>query len=476
MLASKQQKNKKVKKTDDKKQSSLKTQDKPNTTELTVNEKPKRGRKPKQTKSIVAKKNQTAVSQQSSVDESLSMEELAKLLQIPSSPTDTYIPYHLIAPKKTNKNRFILKLLLIVMSLGILISTLTKFGYLFTPDEDEKIHIVMAFNGKYEIGAGVAIYSILKNADYQDWYSFHILSANISDDFKEKIETLKSQKRFDIEYIDMPTYLGKNALNTEQNPTFYRYYLPDLLPNINKVLWLDADVLVYRSLRPLYQTNIQKYYVAGVEDANSCNYASLIDMEKIFNAGILLFNLDKMRQDGMMKTVLKTDWDLENAGKRKQYDQTVLNVAFKDNIKWLPPKYNFFHHSLLTNNIHSQYNMMCNSFKSDEITQNWKDIVIMHYVYAKPWLIGPKFSNWIDFFRYLAESPWNGYWVQSKKEEGELLIKLANGKYVFYKNPRVLCDITERDKNMYVFCGDNKLRKYNKLFFEGIFFLSTISR
>lgn len=471
MVASKQQKDKKVKKSNDKKSLSSKTTDASNQTDLIVFEKPKRGRKPKQEKSVTAQKNQTIVAPQPLADETLSIEELAKLLEVPSSPIGTYMPYHLIAPKKTNKNRFILKLFLIMLSLVILISTLTKFGYIFTPDEDEKIHIVMAFNGKYEIAAGVAIYSILKNADYQDWHSFHILSANISDDFKEKIKKLKSKKRFDIEYIDMPTYLSKNALNTEQNPTFYRYYLPDLLPNINKVLWLDADILVYRSLRPLYQTNIKKYYVAGVEDANSCNFASLIGMEKIFNAGILLYNLDKMRQDGMMKTVLKTDWDLENAGKRKQYDQTVLNVAFKDNIKWLPPKYNFFHNSLLTNNIHSHNNMMCNSFKSDEIMQNWEDVFIYHYVYKKPWKIGPKFGNWIDFFRYLAESPWNGYWIQHAKKEGELLIKLSNGKYVFYKNPRILCDITERDKNMYVFCDDNKLRKYNKLFFDGLFFL-----
>ena len=120
MVASKQQKDKKVKKTDDKKQSSLKTQDKPNTTELTVNEKPKRGRKPKQEKSVTAQKNQTIVAPQPLADETLSIEELAKLLEVPSSPIGTYMPYHLIAPKKTNKNRFILKLFLIMLSLVIL--------------------------------------------------------------------------------------------------------------------------------------------------------------------------------------------------------------------------------------------------------------------------------------------------------------------------------------------------------------------
>lgn len=468
MATTTQPKKKKTKKTVDKPSSVEKKTNKINKSE-SVALKPKRGRKPKKIEVVSVDNTQTVSQTDSSSVEMLSMEELAKLLQIPSSPVDSYIPYTMIESQQKQKKRIVFKLILILLALLVFVYTLTKFGYVFKPDEDEKIHIVMAFNGKYEIGAGVAIYSILKNADYQDWHSFHILGDGISDDFKEKIETLKSKKRFDIEYIDMPVYLGKNNFNTKQNPTFYRYYLPDLLPDTKKVLWLDADILVYQSLRPLFKSDIREYYGAAVEDANSCKYAYLNELEKIFNAGVILFNLDKMRQDGMMRTILKTDWDLLKSGKRKQADQTVLNVAFKDNIMWLPPKYNFYHQSLLTNGISSQDNMKCNSFKSDEIIKNWNDIVIFHYVYKKPWDIGPKFGNWIDFFKYLEESPWNGFWIQG--DNNDLLIKLATGETVFYKNPTVMCDITDRDKNMYVFCGDSKIRKFNKLFYDGIIFL-----
>jgi lipopolysaccharide biosynthesis glycosyltransferase len=120
--------------------------------------------------------------------------------------------------------------------------------------------------------------------------------------------------------------------------------LADLFPKSDRVLYLDADILVQGDLSELWKTKLEDSYAAGVADM----YIDLIDYKKeigfdkndlYVNAGVILFNLAAIRQDNMQKKLLSATKELSQ--KVKFQDQDIINIVFKNRIKAIPDKFNF---------------------------------------------------------------------------------------------------------------------------------------
>src|SRR5699024_3228667 len=87
--------------------------------------------------------------------------------------------------------------------------------------------------------------------------------------------------------------------------TYYRLALPNLLPQYDKLIWLDGDTIVCRDLSCLFNTDMGNNYIAGVlapyvaQDANYAKILGIPNMKTYVNAGVLLWNLDLMRQNNL---------------------------------------------------------------------------------------------------------------------------------------------------------------------------------
>ena len=105
--------------------------------------------------------------------------------------------------------------------------------------------------------------------------------------------------------------------------------IPDLLPqNINKVLYLDSDLVVISSLEELYQVNLNDYFLA-VQGSRKTGY---------FNSGVMVLNLQKWRNEKISTKVL--DWARENKEKLRHWDQTALNHVIASNFVTIDRKWN----------------------------------------------------------------------------------------------------------------------------------------
>ncbi len=115
----------------------------------------------------------------------------------------------------------------------------------------EEISVVLSSDKNYALGLTVTLASILKNANNKDKLTFYILEKNIPEFYKKKIASLQTIKPFKITYIDMtkktiiPSHLSK--------PTYYRYFLGDLFPHHEKIIYLDSDLYVFKSLSSLWK-------------------------------------------------------------------------------------------------------------------------------------------------------------------------------------------------------------------------------
>ncbi|MDD3191974.1 MAG: glycosyltransferase, partial [Bacilli bacterium] len=117
------------------------------------------------------------------------------------------------------------------------------------------INICFTPSDNYAQHMAVVIASILKNAAFGDDFSFYVLDSGISDSNKNKISELQKIKNFNIKYVKLDTSVLDSlpiVLNHFTTAIYYRFMTADLLPEVDKIIYLDCDLVVCSSLKELF--------------------------------------------------------------------------------------------------------------------------------------------------------------------------------------------------------------------------------
>ena len=251
------------------------------------------------------------------------------------------------------------------------------------------INICLATDDNYYKYAGVVITSILVNAHINDKLKIYILDGGITEEHKKELESLKKFKEFNLNFVKINSKLFDDYKNIKTQKhisiaTYYRLKMSELIPDINKIIYLDCDMVVNSSLRELFNTDLDSFYFAGVKDIDK---KKTKENPSYVNAGMLLMNLDLIKKDSIVKEFLA--WTKENTDKITLGDQTIINEVCKNRIKLLDNTWNLQSASFIN--------------RSDFI----KEPKIIHFCGAdKPWTIGCQSYHRKYYFKYLQESPW----------------------------------------------------------------------
>lgn len=203
----------------------------------------------------------------------------------------------------------------------------------------ENIHIALTFDDNYMEQSVVLMTSILVNKKNDEKISFHILDGGLSDVSKEM---LRSIKNCSVEIYKVDKELFKDYKKSDYYPVsmLYTMILPKIV-KVDKLLYLDSDMVVKSSLKELWNQDLNNYYIAGVEDANGKKYAKRYELKagsKFFNTGVMLINCKKWLEDGIPRKAVKIS--MEKTGTTFGFDQTVLNQLFDGRVKFLNLKWN----------------------------------------------------------------------------------------------------------------------------------------
>lgn len=137
---------------------------------------------------------------------------------------------------------------------------------------------------------------------------------------------------------------GHYGIYTYFRPICYMF-LPE---NVERILWLDLDLIIVDNLRDFYDSDFEGNVFIGCEDligtVEKCMKEELINRyeldrnQKIFNAGILLMNIKLLREeDPKLEMIsLANEKDLLRFA-----DQDILNILYGKRIKYISNKYNF---------------------------------------------------------------------------------------------------------------------------------------
>lgn len=214
------------------------------------------------------------------------------------------------------------------------------------------IHIALATDNKYAVHCATTIASILS---YNTDVFFHILHSGLSEENMIKIEETICKLDFfsEVQFIDVShNNFEKFPMNRPHisMATYYRLILHEVLPTLDKVLYLDCDLIVLDDLKELYDLNIDDYFVAAAKDETDNYHKHRLNVRDYFNAGVSLLNLKALRR--VPGSIIFHDALVNNLDKIECQDQDIMNIAFNYNVKLIPIAYNanstMFHPDIFT--------------------------------------------------------------------------------------------------------------------------------
>lgn len=209
----------------------------------------------------------------------------------------------------------------------------------------KEIPIFFASDNNYAPYLVVALKSLLANASKDYFYKIHVLTSNMSDD--NKLVLLRELTyNSSIEFINLSkeTEAIKDKFHLRDYysiDTYYRFFIADLFPEYDKVIYLDSDIIVLGDISDLYFYNISNYLLGVVQEQvmahNECfsdyvEKALGVKCKNYFNAGILLMNSKLFRLYNIQSKFFKL---MGRFKFRVTQDEDYLNVICKDKVKYL---------------------------------------------------------------------------------------------------------------------------------------------
>lgn len=165
----------------------------------------------------------------------------------------------------------------------------------------------------------------------------------------------------------VPTLFNPDSPNYGSNWTYIgliRSALTKVFPRHDRILSIDCDTVVLDDISALWDIPLDDYYVAGVKEPVLSQQHGYL----YINAGVTMWNLKKLRKDGMDDQMIYS----LNARKHFFVSQDVLNEECKGHILELPVEYNV-----------SSFTGQCDNAKimhfAGGLPRNWRDLNIVKY-------------------------------------------------------------------------------------------------
>ena len=297
---------------------------------------------------------------------------------------------------------------------------------------------------------GVTLTSLKINKKQDTKIQAYILCNEVSVLRQKQFLSLNSDD-FKIELIDVSNIkLPENIEHLTEHVSLtaiYKFYIPSLFEKIDRMLYLDGDLIIQNDISEIYNIDMGENYAAVVNDmAPMILYKPSIDKKlgveipSYFNSGVMLFNLKKMRKDDIGTKLI----DYRVHGINFFMDQDAFNVVLKDGLIYLPIWDNYLvtlDGKFSAQELSAYYGV---TFPI-EIKERWQKAIILHMASkAKPWIYKMPLATEL-FMKYYLQSPYSEELIKFldlnstvKNEETDKMstekIKVPSSRNVFNYN------------------------------------------
>lgn len=223
--------------------------------------------------------------------------------------------------------------------------------------KEERIEIAYAIHdyyGYYYEYLGTSMVSVMENTKAS--LTFRILcDASLSPTARKELSAICDSYGQQIYFYDIALDERVSIVDLLKagysEGILYRLYLPELLSDVSKIIYLDADLITHGDICGLWDVDVTNYAIAGRWDPPMHNFLLIeeslrkkcqkfwddMDWTTYVNSGVLVMNLDKLRREHHLMEEAIAFWD--------EYgmvwaDQDAINWILHDEITFIPYQYN----------------------------------------------------------------------------------------------------------------------------------------
>ncbi|MBQ2919427.1 MAG: glycosyltransferase family 8 protein [Bacteroidales bacterium] len=266
-----------------------------------------------------------------------------------------------------------------------------------------KVPIAFAFDSNLVFPASVCLSSLLKNANAETFYDIYILHSRDEDFERSELNRLPLfYANCRIQYRTVDGFFDSAyEIRGITTPAYYRLLIPELIPEYDKVIYSDVDVIFRMDLSELYSMDLSDNYLAATRDVglnlskDGVDYIdSMTELEvgNYLQSGFIMLNSKKIREDGLVAKFKE-----QAKRKLKFQDQDILNIVCKGKVKFLSLEYNMTDYSFYY------------AMKERELLYKWFDDMTisnavangnLHFNGHKPWKkYCVNFDIWWEYYR-----------------------------------------------------------------------------
>lgn len=276
----------------------------------------------------------------------------------------------------------------------------------------DSIHLFLVSDDAYAPHLGTLIQSVAESAKGEDRFVFHVMTCGITPRNLKGLQEIAERGGHGAAFLE-PDRALMNLVRKVAAPypydnfpemTYYRLGMGSLFPGLDRLIYLDSDMIVLKSLRPLWETQLGGKTAAAVEDQG---VSELIESERknlgvdrYLNAGMLLVDLEAWRCRKTEERFARFAAERTDVV-RRCHDQSLLNVVLKDEILFLGKEWNLM--------VHDAAEAADRGPVDSELARAMEDPAIVHFTCSKPWNYHSRAIPFTDrYWTFRESTPWGG--------------------------------------------------------------------
>lgn len=286
------------------------------------------------------------------------------------------------------------------------------------------IKIAFAFDHNFYRQAGVAISSLLDFAGSEIIYEIYCLCSHDvkRSDKKALMKVVKERSgssKMHFKTMDR-VFDASYEVRGITTATYFRLLLHRLLPDVDKIIYSDVDVLFKGNLLEVWEQELGDNLLGVIKGPivnrkeNFQEYLERFDYFKkylreargsYFNAGFLLMNLK-----GIRSANLEERWIEMTKRSYNFQDQDILNITCAGRVIFLPPKFNVLVNVIASTDYYKDLEDE-KVFCAKEVEDVYDHPVVMHFAIQKPWDFRDleRFNEWWEYTK--GKTPFYDYFV-----------------------------------------------------------------
>ncbi len=282
--------------------------------------------------------------------------------------------------------------------------------------EKNCLNVAFTCNENYQQHLAVAIHSLFETNKEFEEINVYVLTSVDKFSHDDYFKSLERKYKRTINFINcqrLNKILDRSNVNIKWYEQHYILFLSMVLCDLDRILYLDCDIVVNASLYELWNYDLaDKCMGVAIECMSTDTRERLGCIEQAtFNTGSVLFDLEKFRRDAIQEQIIELIGTEEGSECFKYYGmQDILNILMKDKFIVLPKKYNFMEAQDKLPAKYAMKTFTINKYYSqEELVQARFAPAIIHFCTGKechPWTNVYKGKYKKLYWKYANMIPW----------------------------------------------------------------------